>query len=131
MFFPVKYLFRRMNSDVMFRHNVQIRDGVRASVLSYQRPQKLLVCQFRYNIGSEMHFLSRKHKEKSFETHHSSQSHQSKGCTAENINSCIPCFTILILRNKLYPVHLKSHVKYNSDIKQPKCGYIKASRGSV
>ena len=25
----------------------------------------------------------------------------------------------------------KSHVKYKSDIKQPKCGYIKASRGSV
>ena len=35
------------------------------------------------------------------------------------------------LRNKLDLVHLKSHVKYKSDIKQPKCGYIKASRGSV
>ena len=33
------------------------------------------------------------------------------------------------LRNKLYLVHLKSHVKYKSDIKQPTCGYIKASRG--
>ena len=35
------------------------------------------------------------------------------------------------LRNKLDLVHLKSHFKYKSDIKQPKCGYIKASRGSV
>ena len=43
---------------------------------------------------------------------HSPQNHQSKGCTAENINSCIPCFTILILRNKLKLVHLKGHVKH-------------------
>ena len=35
------------------------------------------------------------------------------------------------LRNKLDLVHLKSHVKYKSDIKQPKCGYIKASRGGL
>ena len=35
------------------------------------------------------------------------------------------------LRNKLDLVHLKGHVKYKSDIEQPKCGYIKTSWGSV
>ena len=128
---PKKYLFKRMSSDVMFRHNVHIRGGVRALVLSYQRPPKHLVYQFRYNIGGEMHFYLENRERNLFKRHHSPQNHQSKGCTVENFNSCIPCFTILILRNKLDLVHLKSHVKHKSDIKQPKCGYIKESRGSV
>ena len=118
-----------MNSDVMFRHNVHIRGGVRASVLSYQRPPKHLICQFLYNIGDEMHFYQENREKNLLKHHHSLQDHQSKGCTAQNINSCIPCFTILILRNKLDLVHVKSHVKYKSDIKRPKCGYIKASGG--
>ena len=78
-----------------------------------------------------MHFYQENREKNLLKRHHSPQNHQSKGCTAENINSCIPCFTILILRNKLDLVDLKSHVIYISDIKQPKCGYIKASRGSV
>ena len=80
-----------------------------------------------------MHFLIYQENTETnlLKRHHSPQNHQSKGCTAENFNSCIPCFIILILRNTLDLVHLKSHVKYKSDIKQPKCGYIKASRGSV
>ena len=78
-----------------------------------------------------MHFHQETRGKNLLKRHHSPQNHQSIGCTAENINSFIPCFTILILRNKLDLVHLKSHVKYKSDIKQPKCGYIKASRGSV
>ena len=94
---PTKYLFRRMSSDVMFRHNVHIRGGVRASDLSYQRPLKHLVCQFRYNIGGEMHFYKENREKNLLKRHHSPQNHQSKGCSAENINSCIPCFTILIL----------------------------------
>ena len=48
-FFPMEYLFRRMSY-------VHTSGGVRASVLSYQRPPKQLVCQFRYDIGGEMHF---------------------------------------------------------------------------
>ena len=120
-----------MSSDVMFRHNVHIRGGVRALVLSYQRPPKHLVCQFQYNIGGEMHFYLENRERNLLKRHHLPQNHLSKGCTAENFNSCIPCFTILILRNKLDLLHLKSHVRYKSDIKQPKCGYIKASRGSV
>ena len=80
-----------------------------------------------------MHFYqeNREKKKNLLKRHHSRQNHQSKGCTAENINSCVLCLTILILRKKLDLEHLKSHVKYKSDIKQPKCGYIKASRGSV
>ena len=79
-----------------------------------------------------MHFYQENREKNLLKHHHSPQNHQSKGCTVENIiNSCIPCFTILILRNKLDLVHLKSHVKYKSDIKQPKCRYIKDSRGSV
>ena len=72
-----------------------------------------------------MHFYQENREKKSFET----QNYQSKGCTAESFNSLIPCFTILKLRTKLDLVHLKSHVKYKSDIKQPKCGYIKESGG--
>ena len=120
-----------MSSDVMFRHNVHIRGGVRALVLSYQRPPKHLVCQFQYNIGGEMHFYLENRERNLLKRHHLPQNHLSKGCTAEKFNSCLPCFTILILRNKLDLLHLKSHVRYKSDIKQPKCGYIKASRGSV
>ena len=113
----------------MFRHNVHIRGGVRASVLSYQRPPKHLICQFLYNIGGEMHFYQENREKNLLKRHHSPQNHRSKDCTAENINSCILCFTILILRNNLDLLHLKSHVQYKSDIKQPKCGHIKASRG--
>ena len=76
-----------------------------------------------------MHFYQENREKNLLKLHHSLQDHQSKGCTAQNINSCIPCFTIFVLRNKLDLVHVKSHVKYKSDIKQPKCGYIKASRG--
>ena len=78
-----------------------------------------------------MHFCQETTEKNLLKRHHSPQNHQSKGCTEENFNSCILCFTILILRNKLDLVHLESHVKYKSDIKQPKCGYIKARRGSV
>ena len=53
-----------MGSDVMFRHNVHIRGGVRASVLSYQRPPKHRVCQFRYNMVHEMHFYQEKTEKK-------------------------------------------------------------------
>ena len=120
-----------MSSDVMFRHNVNNRGGVPASVLSYQRPLKHLICQFLYNVSGEMHFHQENREKILLKRHHSPQNHQSKGSTAENINSCIPCFTVLILRNKLDLVDLKSCVKYKSDIKQPKCGYNKASRGSV
>ena len=73
-----KYLFRRMRSDVMFRHNVHIRGGVRASVLSYQRPQKHLICQFLYNIGGEMHFYQKNREKNLLKRHHSPQNHQSK-----------------------------------------------------
>ena len=45
----MKYLCRRISY-------VHIRGGIRALVLSYQRPPKYLVRQFRYNIGGEMHF---------------------------------------------------------------------------
>ena len=107
--FPMKYLFRRMSY-------VQIRGGVRASVLSYQRPPKHLVHQFRYNIAGEMHFYQENTEKNLLRSHHSTQNHQSNGCTAENFNSCIPCFTVLIPRNKLDLVHLKSHVKCISDI---------------
>ena len=97
-----------MSSDMMFRHNVHIRGGVRASVLSYQRPPKHLVGQFLYNIGGEnlMHFYQENREKNLLKRHHSPQSHQSKGGTAENINSFAPCFTILILRNKLDLGHL-------------------------
>ena len=78
-----------------------------------------------------MHFYQENREKNLLKRHHSPQNHQSKDCTVENINSCIPCSTILILKNKLDLVHLKSHVQYKLDIKQPKCGYIKASRGSV
>ena len=78
-----------------------------------------------------MHFYQENTETNLLKRHYSPQNHQLKDCTAENFNSCIPCFTILILRNKLNLVHLKTHVKYTSDIKKPKCGYIKAGRGSV
>ena len=118
-----------MSSDVMFKHNVHIRGGVRASVLSYQRPPKHLVRQFLYNIGGEMHFYQENREKNLLKRHHSPQNHQSKGCAAENINSFIPCFTILILRNKLDLGHLKSHVKYKSDIKQPKMWIYQSKQG--
>ena len=120
-----------MSSDVMFRHNVNIRAGLRASVLSYQRPPKHLVCQFRYNISGKINFYQENTEKNLLKRHHSPQNYQCNGCTAENFNSCMPCFTILILRNKLDLVHLKNHVKYKSDIKEPECRYIKASSGSV
>ena len=75
-----------------------------------------------------MHFYQENREKNILKRHHSPQNHQSKGWTEENFDSCMPCFTILIVRNKLDLVHLKSHVKYKPDIKQPKCGYIKASR---
>ena len=78
-----------------------------------------------------MYFHQENREKNLLKRHHSPQNHQPKGCTAENIKSCIPCLTILILRNKLDLVHLKSHVKYKLDIRQPECRYIKASRGSV
>ena len=90
--------------------------GVQASALSYQRPPKHLVRQFRYNIGGEMHFYQENTHKKKLKSHHSPQNHQTKGCTAENFNSCLPCFTILIVRNKLDLVHLKGHFKCKSDI---------------
>ena len=108
-FFPKKYLFRRISY-------VHIRGGVRASVLSYQISLKHLVRQFRYNIGGEMHFYQETTEKNLLKSHHSPRNHQSKGCTAENFNYCRPCFTILILRNKLDLVHLKNHVKCKSDI---------------
>ena len=118
-----------MSSDVMFRHKVHIRSGVQASVLSYQRPPKHLVCQFRYNIGGEMHFYLENRERNLLKRHHSPQNHQSNGCTAENVNSCIPCFTILILRNKLDLVHLKSHVKYNRISNNPNVDISKKAGG--
>ena len=84
---PKKYLFRRMSSDVMFRHNVHIRGGVRASVLSYQRPQKHLICQFLYNIGGEMHFYQENREKNLLKRHHSPQNHESKDCTAEFLHT--------------------------------------------
>ena len=63
-------------------------------------------------------FIKKNREKNLLKRDHSPQNHQSKSCTAENINFCIPCFTILILRNKLDVVHLKSHVKYKSDINQ-------------
>ena len=68
-----------------------------------------------------MHFYQENTEKNLLKHHHSPQSHQSKSCTAENFNSCILCFTILILRNRLELVHLKTYVKYKSDLKQPKC----------
>ena len=45
-----------------------------------------------------MHFHKKKtHRKNLLKRHHSHQNHQFKGCTDENVNSCIPCFTILIL----------------------------------
>ena len=78
-----------------------------------------------------MHFYHENTETNLLKRQYSPQNHQSKDCTAEKFNSCIPCFTILILRNNLDQEHFKSHVKHKSDIKQPKCGYIKAYRGSV
>ena len=54
-----------------------------------------------------MHFYQENGEKNLLKRHHSPQNHQSKGCTAENIHSCIRCITILILRNKLDLVHLK------------------------
>ena len=85
----MKYLFTRISSDVMFRHNVHIRGGIRASVLN-QKPPKHLVCLFRYNIGGEMQFYQENTEKNLLKRHHSQQNHQSKGSTAENFNSCIP-----------------------------------------
>ena len=76
-----------------------------------------------------MHFYQENTETNLLKRHYSPQKHKSKDFTAENFNSCIPCFTILILRNKLNLVHLKTNVKYKLDIKKPKCGYIKAGRG--
>ena len=41
-----------------------------------------------------MHFYQENRERNLLKRRHSPQNHRSKGCTAENINSCIPCFTI-------------------------------------
>ena len=79
-----------MSSDVMFWHDVHIRGRVRVSVLSYQRPPTHLVCQLRYNVVGKMDFYQENTEKNLLKRHRSLQSHQSKGCTAENFNSCIP-----------------------------------------
>ena len=71
-----------------------------------------------------MHFYQENTEKNLLKRHHSPQNYYSKNLYSGNFNSCIP---ILILINKLELVH----VKYKSDIKQPKCGYIKTSWGSV
>ena len=100
---------------------------------SYQTKdhQKHLICQFLYNIGGEMHFYQENSEKNLLKRHHSPQNHQSKGCTAGNINFYIPCFTILILRNKLDLVHLKVMSNINRISNNPNMDILKQAGGSV
>ena len=52
----------------MFRHNINIKGGVELQSYSTKDNQNILVCQFRYNIGGEMHFYQENTGKKSFET---------------------------------------------------------------
>ena len=44
----------------------------------YQRPPKHLICQFRYNIGGEMHFYQESGEKNHLKRHHSPKNRQSK-----------------------------------------------------
>ena len=106
-----------MSPDVMFRHNVQIRDGVRASVLQYQRPSKYLVCQFRYNIGGEMPFYQENTREKIFRN--ATIHRKFINLRAVQRIILILAFCVLLLGNKLELVHLKVMSNINQKSNNP------------